>query len=202
MTTTPTADRSIPLELVRAAGDGTHLHHGGKGESDVTGPGKYYAINVPLKDGMNDEMYLRLFTTIVSSVMQRYQPSAIVMQCGMTAHLYKPCHALRTPGADSLHGDKIGVFNLSIHGHTECVRYVKGFNLPLLVLGGGGYNIRNVSKCWANETSILATGMLCRTHVGHIALTLCIRQGTAGGAAGNGVPGNVCAIVSTPGTRT
>ena len=61
-------------------------------------------------------------------------------------------------GADSLHSDKIGVFNLSIQAHAECVHFIKAFNLPLLVLGGGGYNICNVSKCWAYETSILATG--------------------------------------------
>ena len=32
---------------------------------------------------------------------------------------------------------------------------MKSFNLPLLVLGGGGYTIRNVSRCWAFETARL-----------------------------------------------
>lgn len=63
-----------------------------------------------------------------------------------------------TLGADSLSGDKVGVFNLSIKGHAECVRFMRSFDVPLLVLGGGGYNIRNVAKCWTQETSILATG--------------------------------------------
>ncbi|KAJ2538928.1 histone deacetylase [Coemansia sp. RSA 1933] len=40
-------------------------------------------------------------------------------------------------------------------GHAECVRFVKGFNLPTLILGGGGYTIRNVSRVWAYETGIL-----------------------------------------------
>ena len=31
---------------------------------------------------------------------------------------------------------------------SECVQYVKTFNLPLLVLGGGGYTIKNVARCW------------------------------------------------------
>ena len=35
------------------------------------------------------------------------------------------------------------------------VRFVKSFNVPLLVLGGGGYNIRNVSRCWTYETAVL-----------------------------------------------
>ena len=31
---------------------------------------------------------------------------------------------------------------------SECVKYVKSFGLPTLVLGGGGYTIRNVARCW------------------------------------------------------
>uniref|UniRef100_A0A8C6MYM5 Histone deacetylase domain-containing protein n=1 Tax=Mus spicilegus TaxID=10103 RepID=A0A8C6MYM5_MUSSI len=46
-------------------------------------------------------------------------------------------------------------FNLSIRGHGECVEYVKSFNIPLLVLGGGGYTVRNVARCWTYETSLL-----------------------------------------------
>lgn len=31
---------------------------------------------------------------------------------------------------------------------------MKSFNLPLLLLGGGGYTIRNVARAWTYETSI------------------------------------------------
>ncbi len=44
---------------------------------------------------------------------------------------------------------------MSLRGHGECVRFVKSFNLPVLVLGGGGYTIKNVARCWAYETSVL-----------------------------------------------
>ena len=37
-------------------------------------------------------------------------------------------------------------------GHADCVRFMKSFNVPLLVLGGGGYTIRNVARCWTYET--------------------------------------------------
>jgi len=57
--------------------------------------------------------------------------------------------------ADSLTGDRLGCFNLSIRGHGACVEFVKKFNVPLLVLGGGGYTVRNVARCWAYETGIL-----------------------------------------------
>lgn len=71
--------------------------------------------------------------------MDWYRPGAIVLQCG----------------ADSLAGDRLGCFNLSHRGHSRCVEYVKRFNIPLLVLGGGGYTIRNVSRVWAYETALL-----------------------------------------------
>lgn len=39
-------------------------------------------------------------------------------------------------------------------GHAKCVEYMKSFNLPLLMLGGGGYTIRNVARCWTYETAV------------------------------------------------
>jgi histone deacetylase 1/2 len=89
--------------------------------------------------------------------MESYDPSAIVLQCG----------------TDSLSGDKLGCLNLSmrgiiflslaykgisytITGHANCVKFVKSFNKPLLLLGGGGYTMRNVSRAWAYETGLAA----------------------------------------------
>ena len=101
--------------------------------------GKYYSVNVPLREGIDDEGFLYIFKPVIEKVFQFYQPSCVVLQCG----------------ADSLAGDRLGCFNLSIRGHGECVRYVKKHNLPLLVLGGGGYTIRNVARCWAYETALI-----------------------------------------------
>ena len=54
-------------------------------------------------------------------------------------------------------GDRLGSFNLSIKGHGECVRFMKKYKVPLLVLGGGGYTIRNVARCWTYETAVLTS---------------------------------------------
>lgn len=32
---------------------------------------------------------------------------------------------------------------------------MKGFGVPLVLLGGGGYTIENVSRCWAYETGLM-----------------------------------------------
>lgn len=115
----------------------------GTGELRDTGfdKGKNYSCNVPLRDGITDESYKSVFQPVVQRIMEQYQPSAVVLQCG----------------SDSLSGDKLGCFNLSMRGHANCVEFVKSFGLPLLLLGGGGYTMRNVSRAWAYETG-LASG--------------------------------------------
>lgn len=95
-----------------------------------SGLGKKYAVNFPLHDGMNDEAFTNVFRAVIAKVMEHYAPTAVVLQCG----------------ADSLSGDRLGCFNLSIKGHADCVAYVKSFNIPMLVLGGGGYTLRNVAR--------------------------------------------------------
>lgn len=103
------------------------------------GQGKNYSVNFPLRDGIDDKSYKAIFEPVIKNVMEYYRPEAIVLQCG----------------GDSLSGDRLGCFNLSMAGHANCVSYVKSFNLPVLVLGGGGYTMRNVSRTWAYETGLL-----------------------------------------------
>ncbi|KAL1920038.1 uncharacterized protein VTP21DRAFT_1184 [Calcarisporiella thermophila] len=101
--------------------------------------GKYYAVNVPLRDGIDDDTYKTVFQPVISRIMEWYRPGAIVLQCG----------------ADSLAGDRLGCFNLSMKGHAACIEFVKSFNIPLLVVGGGGYTVRNVARAWTYETGLL-----------------------------------------------
>ncbi|GIZ45800.1 hypothetical protein CKM354_000895100 [Cercospora kikuchii] len=111
------------------------------------GQGKHYSVNVPLRDGIDDASYKDVFESVTTWAVEFFQPGAIVLQCG----------------ADSLSGDRLGAFNLSLAGHANCVNFVKKFNLPTLFLGGGGYTIRNVARAWAYETGQIVGVELSRS---------------------------------------
>ncbi|KAG0140774.1 hypothetical protein CROQUDRAFT_69040 [Cronartium quercuum f. sp. fusiforme G11] len=115
----------------------------GTGTIDETGYGlgKNFSFNLPLSDGIDNESYVTLFKSVMEPIVNCFKPSVIVLQCG----------------ADSLGGDRLGGFNISIAAHGECVRFIKDFKIPLMVLGGGGYTPRNVARCWTYETSLLVS---------------------------------------------
>lgn len=101
--------------------------------------GKGYSVNVPFRDGIGDVEFGAIFRPVMSHIMEWYRPGAVVLQCG----------------ADSLAGDKLGCFNLSMRGHADCVSFMQTFDVPLICLGGGGYTVRNVARTWTYETGLL-----------------------------------------------
>ncbi|OBT62823.1 hypothetical protein VE03_07685 [Pseudogymnoascus sp. 23342-1-I1] len=103
------------------------------------GKGRNFSVNFPLSKGIDDASYKGIFEPVIEEIMARFCPSVIVLQCG----------------ADSLNQDKLGGLNLSMRGHANCIEFVKRLSVPTLVLGGGGYTIRNVARTWAYETGVL-----------------------------------------------
>jgi histone deacetylase 1/2 len=88
---------------------------------------------------MDDETFLRVFKPIIDEIFLRFKPTAVLAQCG----------------ADSLSGDWLGCFNLSVKGHGAALDHIKSKGVPVLVCGGGGYTLRNVPRCWTYETSLM-----------------------------------------------
>ncbi|XP_064627403.1 histone deacetylase 8-like [Lineus longissimus] len=103
------------------------------------GKGKFYTVNVPLREGMQDKSFVRIFKRLASKIKEQFNPKAVVCQCG----------------ADGLHGDPHESFNLSHLSLGECVKTILDWNLPTLLLGGGGYNLPNTAKCWTYLTGIV-----------------------------------------------
>jgi acetoin utilization deacetylase AcuC-like enzyme len=138
-------DRVLCVSLHKY-GDGFFPGTGALGELG-SGMGLGFSLNAPLHNGIDDASYQYLFKPLLTDIMAAFDPGVVVLQCG----------------ADSLAGDRLGVFNLSVQGHGACVSLMKSFGVPLVVLGGGGYTIRNVSRCWTYETSILTNTLLSNT---------------------------------------
>lgn len=136
-----------PVEFFPGTGGPQHT-----GPENPHNPGYHHSLNVPLKDGIDDAQYTRLFDTVVSDAVSTFQPTAIVLQCG----------------GDSLGGDRLGKFNLNIRAHGHCVSRTKRFGLPLLLLGGGGYTARNVARLWTHETALCTESSLSDTLPSHI----------------------------------
>ncbi|XP_067378807.1 histone deacetylase 8 isoform X2 [Channa argus] len=103
------------------------------------GKGRWYAVNVPLEDGIKDDRYYQIFTSVMQEVRAQFNPEAVVMQLG----------------ADTMAGDPMCSFNMTPVGVGKCLQHVLQWQLPTLLLGGGGYNLANTARCWTYLTSVL-----------------------------------------------
>lgn len=112
----------------------------GTGALDSIGEnrGLYSSINVPLRRGCDDLSFIKLFDSVFNRCYDVFRPSVIWIQCG----------------ADSLYNDVIGRFKLSTKAHGHAVETVLSKSVPTVLVGGGGYTIENVARCWAYEAAL------------------------------------------------
>ncbi|XP_076444969.1 histone deacetylase 8-like [Babylonia areolata] len=112
-------------------GSGSILDVGSRG-------GKYYCVNVPMKDGLSDKEFFAVFKRVMTAVRETYDPEVVVCQCG----------------ADGLAEDPMSSFNLTLTAFRHCLYFLMLWELPLLLLGGGGYHHANTARCWASLTAL------------------------------------------------
>ncbi len=103
------------------------------------GEGKGYCVNVPLPIGTYDEMYMKAFEELVLPLIGVFNPDVFVFELG----------------ADALAGDPLAHLYLTNNVYVEIINYLLGFNKPILMTGGGGYNLNNTVRAWALAWSIL-----------------------------------------------
>ena len=104
-----------------------------------TGAGKGYCVNVPLPIGTYDQAYMKAFEAIVPPLASAYKPDVIVFELG----------------ADALAGDPLANLRLTNNVYAEIIEHLLGFEKPILMTGGGGYNIENTVRAWALAWSVL-----------------------------------------------
>ena len=103
------------------------------------GPGRGYAVNVPLAPGTDDDAYLWVFREIVPPLVHNYNPDVLVTQLGV----------------DTLTTDPLASLSLTLNGFFDVVHEIKSWNRKWVALGGGGYNVMNVAQAWAKAWAIM-----------------------------------------------
>ena len=117
------------------------LHESGHylfpGTGDVSemgaGKGRGYAVNVPLAPYTDDDTYLWAFREVVPPLIQRFRPDVLVSQLGVDTHFTDP----------------IAHMKLTTSGYAEAVQEISRLCPRWLALGGGGYDMSAVARCWA-----------------------------------------------------
>ena len=101
-------------------------------ESGV-GAGSGYSVNLPLYPYTEDELYLWAFREVASPLVEAFRPDVLVSQLGI----------------DSYHSDPLAHLQLTSRGYVELVRELANWGIPWLALGGGGYDLSAVARCWS-----------------------------------------------------
>lgn len=127
------------------------------------GKGRLYSVNVPLKDGITDDTYESIFKPVVHYLNLEFVVAdndksngafstmccCFAMWCRFTQ--WRPSWHIQS------HTQRSHIRLLTIQpllGHGSCVTFFRGFNVPLMIVGGGGYTPRNVARCWTYETTL------------------------------------------------
>lgn len=105
------------------------------------------------KPGLGDASFLRIVQNCIKPIFLAFQPDCVVVQCGV----------------DGLSGDPFNEWNLSLSGYGSAIQEIMAWcgrkereahqnvaisPVPLLLVGGGGYNHANAARAWTYLTSV------------------------------------------------
>ena len=96
-------------------------------------PAVGYSVNLPLYPYTGDEVYLQTFQEVVPPLLEAFAPDVLVTQLGI----------------DSYHTDPLTHLQITSRGFVEAVQFFSKLGLPWLALGGGGYDLGAVARCWS-----------------------------------------------------
>jgi len=105
----------------------------GTGSKDEKGVGKGYGYtyNVPLPAGTGDEKYIKIYSTILPDLINRFDPDIILVSAGYDLHKEDPLTYLE----------------VSTQGVGEIVKNIlKSKDVPFLFMLEGGYNLDAIAE--------------------------------------------------------
>jgi acetoin utilization protein AcuC len=125
--------------------DGRYLYPGTGARAETgSGPATGLKLNIPLAPGADDAVF-KLVWEEVEAYLREHEPELVVFQCG----------------ADSLAGDPITHLQFSENAHAHGAARLAACaaewgDVPILAVGGGGYNRRNLARAWTRVVEALA----------------------------------------------
>lgn len=113
----------------------------GTGFADERGSGRGagYCINVALPPYTDDRAYTHAFDAVVPPLIERFKPDVLVTQQGIDSHFTDPLTHLQ----------------VSTRVREHAVRTFRGFELPWVATGGGGYDLDAVARGWSIEYLVM-----------------------------------------------
>ena len=96
-------------------------------------PAVGYAVNIPLFPYTGDDVYVEIFKSLVSPLVRAFKPDVLITQLGI----------------DSYHTDPLTHLQLTTRGFLDVIQLFSEMELPWLALGGGGYDVGAVARCWS-----------------------------------------------------
>ncbi|MCD6491780.1 MAG: hypothetical protein J7K59_05790, partial [Candidatus Korarchaeota archaeon] len=112
-----------------------HYLYPGNGFIDQFGEKEGYGfnINIPLPPLAGDNDLNLAFSEIVIPAVKKFKPDIIILQSGVDGYYRDPLTSLSYTG----------------WGYRRVAKLLASFNLPILMLGGGGYDLNVVPILWA-----------------------------------------------------
>ena len=107
------------------------------GADDDIGGGS--ARNYNLVEGAGDRQLLSLMNNQIAKEIEQFQPDYMVIQAGADGHRHDPQSRL----------------DYSLQGYWQAIEKALSYEIPSLILGGGGYNPYLTAKAWAGIWCLL-----------------------------------------------
>lgn len=111
----------------------------GTGFVEETGA-NYTAVNVPLAPRTTGDTWLWAFEEGILPAIEAFEPGAIVLQMGADPHFRDP----------------LGHLEIAAQEWLRAVSLVQSLGLPIVALGGGGYDMTTVPRMWAAAVMTLS----------------------------------------------
>jgi len=101
---------------------------------------EFTAVNVPMLARTTGDVWIWAFENGIMPCLERFQPEAIVLQMGADTHFLDPLAHINNTAQDWL----------------GAVKRIRDFGVPIVALGGGGYDMTTVPRMWVAASLTLA----------------------------------------------